>query len=246
MLPALILSSHSLEKENKYHKKITHYSELHVIPHTSTDHCVSFHTVGSPPFTNIPTLAFFCSCVSFTFIHKRSEFLPAQVLSQRNALLSSTLASLWLRGWWNSLSRSLVVGSIGPKFLSAARRVLSIGLLVSAASACSDRGPAGGDANVTVFARIRTHARSRCFIAASCFLFFFTYPHSESRKPSWLSLSGWLHSPRVAELESAPSERQSASPAGRWCTSRDSASPVWKIESCDQHVVSLLLWPAAI
>lgn len=67
-----------------------------------------------------------------------------QVSSQRNALLSSTVASLWLRGWWNSLSSSLVAGSIGPKFLSAARRVLSIGRLVSAASACADSGPAGG------------------------------------------------------------------------------------------------------
>lgn len=37
-----------------------------------------------------------------------------------------------------------MAGSIGPKFLSAARRVLSIGRLVSAASACVDSGPAGG------------------------------------------------------------------------------------------------------
>lgn len=174
-------------------------------------------------------------------IHKWSEFLPAQVLSQRNALLSSTLASLWLRGWWNSLSRSLVVGSIGPRFLSAARRVLSIGLLVSAASACSDRGPAGMmGMQKSVFIHFRTHMRRRCFIAVSRCWFFVTYPRSKNRKPSWLSLSGWLRSPRVAELESAPSERQSASPAGRWCTSRDSASPVEMIESCDQQVVSLL------
>lgn len=66
-----------------------------------------------------------------------------QVSSQRKALLCSTVASLWLRGWWKSLSRSLVAGSIGPKFLSAARRVLSSGRLVSAASACADSGPAG-------------------------------------------------------------------------------------------------------
>lgn len=36
-----------------------------------------------------------------------------------------------------------MAGSIGPRFLSAARRVLDIGRLVSAASACSDKGPAG-------------------------------------------------------------------------------------------------------
>lgn len=37
-----------------------------------------------------------------------------------------------------------MAGSIGPKFLSAARRVLSIGRLAIAASSCADSGPAGG------------------------------------------------------------------------------------------------------
>lgn len=179
-----------------------------MIPRTSTDWCIHKH---------------FCS----------PSGPPLQVLSQRNALLSSTLASLWLRGWWNSLSRSLVAGSIGPKFLSAARRVLSIGRLVSAASACADSGPARGRRGATV-ASVRGEVRSRSFLQ----ILMSTYPHWENQTLYWWSLWGWLHSPPAAAPESAPSGTQSSSPGGRLCTSRDSASPARADTS--SHVINMV------
>lgn len=84
-----------------------------------------------------------CSGCSFTSVHIQSRLALLQVFLQRKASLSNTLASLWLRGWWNALRRSLVTGSIGPRFLSATRRVLDMGRLDSAASTLSDIGPAG-------------------------------------------------------------------------------------------------------
>lgn len=57
-----------------------------------------------------------------------------------------------------------MAGSIGPKFLSAARRVLSIGRLVSAASACADSGPAGGQRGAMV-ASVRGEGEKQEFSA---------------------------------------------------------------------------------
>lgn len=138
----ITIITHILLKANKYHKQNPYtYSEHHIIQFTTIHLCTSPHTVNSFLSIDVPALASFSGC-SFTSVHNLSMLVPLQVLLQRNALFSNTLASLWLRGWWNSLRKSLVAGSIGPRFLSAARRVLDMGRLVSATSTCSDRGPA--------------------------------------------------------------------------------------------------------
>lgn len=58
----------------------------------------------SSPFVNsflsigIPDVAF-SSGWSFTSVHILPMLMTLQVLLQRKALLSNTLASLWLKGW---------------------------------------------------------------------------------------------------------------------------------------------------
>lgn len=155
----------------------------------------------------IPASAF-CSGCSSTSVHN-----PFQVELQRKALLSNTLASLWFKGWWNSLRRSLVAGSIGPRFLSAARRVLDRGRLVSAASTCSDIGPAGSMGgwcqSPQQYSEVKVRVRNnqintqpggyRLFFSwylkdfnvqshSDRCSFLDTYLHSENQKLSWLSL----------------------------------------------------------
>lgn len=144
---------------------------------------------------------------------------------QKKALLCNTLASLRLNGWWNSLSRCLVVGSMGPRSLSAARRVFSIGRLVNAASACSDRGAAWRRR----ISRLKKHCFSTIIILFLTIiiitLLYDMYQHWESQKRSWLPFSGWLRSPPGAGLKFDPDGKLSASLGWRQCTSPNSAGP---------------------
>lgn len=71
-----------------------------------------------------------------------------------------------------------MAGSIGPRFLSAARRVLDIGRLVSAASACSDKGPAGRMSGSLSIQKLRQPGGILYCI------FLVTYLHSENQKLS--------------------------------------------------------------
>ena len=131
------------------------------------------------------------------------------------------LASLRLNGWWNSLSRCLVAGSMGPRFLSATRRVFSIGRLVSATSAWSDKGPAGsrrGWRNLLIASVINKKKDM--------------HQHWESQKWPWLPFLGWRRSPPDAGLKSVLDGKLSASPRWRQCTSPNSASPVRKKTTC--------------
>lgn len=42
----IIVFQNNVLLKNKYHKKITQCSELHTIPRTSTDRCISKHSVS--------------------------------------------------------------------------------------------------------------------------------------------------------------------------------------------------------
>lgn len=147
----------------------------------------------------------------------------------KKALLCNKLASLRLNGWWNSLSRFLVVGSMGPRFLSAARRLFSIGRLVRAASACSDRGPAG---RRTTSRMLFFHNHNSIFhyYNKQSTLLYDMYQHWESQTRSWLSFSDRLRSPPGAGLKSDPDGKLSASPGWRQCTSPNSAWPGQKVK----------------
>lgn len=147
----------------------------------------------------------------------------------KKALLCNTLASLRLNGWWNSLSRCLVVGSMGPRFLSAARRLFSIGRLVSAASACSDRGPAGRRTTLRLLF-FHNHNTTLHYYNKQSTLLYDMYQHWESQTQSLLSFSDWLRSPPGAGLKSDPDGKLSASPGWRQCTSPNWAWPVQKVK----------------
>ena len=111
---------------------------------------------------------------SFISAHIQSMLVLLQVFLQRKASLSNTLASLWLRGWWNALRRSLVTGSIGPRFLSAARRVLDMGRLDSAASTLSDIGPAGRSRGCCQIHKSNSVATKKSFCTQFTFLYVVT------------------------------------------------------------------------
>lgn len=147
----------------------------------------------------------------------------------KKALLCNTLASLRLNGWWNSLSRFLVVGSMGPRFLSAARRLFSLGCLVSAASACSDRGAAGRRTTSTLLF-FHHHNTMFYYYNKQSTLLYDMYQHWESQTRSWLLFSDWLHSPPGAGLKSDPDGKLSASPGWRQCTSPNAAWPAQKVK----------------